>query len=186
MATTIRLILIILLLAFFECKPKTESLPKEIAEKYLISFVQNPNGIAYYKDPTDLKSKLGVIPYKAMFGREESHEMFGKTPAIKIWYEGKVGFIFYSKMSFELYADVISFTEENSVGGSSFGVVESDAANLYNSPFADEQLFDKVGQFTLVQNIESSIKNKENWIRLLYKEKKVYSKAKIAIELLVN
>ena len=70
MTKKIRIILIILLLLFFACKSKTESLPKEIAEKYLTSFVLNPNGIAYYKDPTNLKSKLGVIPYKAVFGSE--------------------------------------------------------------------------------------------------------------------
>ena len=100
MTKIIQLILIILLPVFFECKPKTESLPKEIADKYLTSFVLNPNGIAYYKDPTDLKSKLGVIPYKALFGTGGRQYQEGKSiDSVNIWYKNKEGYIFTESSS---------------------------------------------------------------------------------------
>jgi hypothetical protein len=176
MTKTKRLILITLLLLFFTCKPKTESLPKEIAEQYLTSFVLNPNGIAYYKNPIDLKSKLGVIPYKAMFGREEGHEYYKKNIyAIKVWNEGKEGFILYSKFSQDLIADVISF---KSFRASNYGVVESNDLILYDSPFIDSKIVKKLNQFTIVEKAISSL-DSADWIQIIDEGKYLYTKGKI-------
>ncbi len=148
MTKIIRLILIILLIACIECKPKTESLPKEIAEKYMISFVLNPNGIAYYKDPTNLKSKLGVIPYKGMLGRE-MHEDYSYREkgiyTIKIWFKGNEYFIFDNH---DVRMDIITFGREDYSG--TFGVVESEDATLYSEPFIDATQFEKLKKFSIV------------------------------------
>jgi hypothetical protein len=161
----------------FACKPKTESLPKEIADKYLTSFVLNPNGIAYYKDPLDLKSKLGVIPYKAMFGREEGHEYFKKNIyAIKVWNEGKEGFILYSKFSQELGTDIISF--EKYAGTSDFGMVISKEATLYNSPLLDSEQIEKMSQFTITERIVPAIEN-EDWFQITFNGRVFYTNAAI-------
>ncbi|MBP6740429.1 MAG: hypothetical protein KA146_10580 [Leptospiraceae bacterium] len=153
MTNIIRLILIILLFTLYACKSKTESLPKEIAEKYLTSFVLNPNGIAYYKDPTDLKSKLGVIPYKAMFGSEKYADYSFKEKgiyAIKIWFEGKEYFIFDTHA---VKMDMITFGREDSAGTGTFGVIESENAILYAAPFTEAIKFEKLARFNIVTKV---------------------------------
>lgn len=177
-----RLILITLLLLFVACKPKTESLPKEIADQYMISFVQNPNGIAYYKDPTDLKSKLGVIPYKAVFGRDSNHNFYegGRIYAIKIWYVGKESFILYRESSEELRSDAISFSNDNSWRVSEFAVIESEEATLYNSPSIDSEQVRKLNRFAIVEKVIPAIDNRE-WIKILYNGKYLYTNAKVQI-----
>lgn len=181
MTKIIQLILIILLPVFFECNPKTESLPKEIADKYLTSFVLNPNGIAYYKDPTDLKSKLGVIPYKAMFGREERDNSYGESRiyAIKIWDSGKEGFILYNDHSEELKNDVISFKNDTS-SRYRFGVIESEEATLYYAPFIDSKEDNKLNQFTNFEKVFPSIDN-AGWSQIVAYGKVLYMNAKIEL-----
>ena len=148
MTKIIRLILIILLFTLYTCKSKTQSLPKEIAETYMISFVLNPNGIAYYKDPTDLKSKLGVIPYKAMFGREMHEDYSYREKGIytfKIWFKGDEYFIFDNH---DVRMDIITFGREDYSG--TFGVVESQDASLYSEPFIEATQFEKLKKFSIV------------------------------------
>ncbi|MBP6741120.1 MAG: hypothetical protein KA146_14070 [Leptospiraceae bacterium] len=148
MIKIIRLILIILLSTLYTCKPKTESLPKEIAEQYMTSFVLNPNGIAYYKDPTDLKSKLGVIPFKAMFGREMHEDYSYREKGIytfKIWFKGDEYFIFDNH---DVRMDIITFGREDYSG--TFGVIESQDASLYSEPFIEATQFEKIKKFSIV------------------------------------
>lgn len=181
MTNIIRLILIILLFKLFACKPKTESLPKEIADKYLTSFVLNPNGIAYYKDPTDLKSKIGVIPYKAMFGREERDNSYGESRiyAMKIWDAGKEGFILYNDHSQEFMNDVISFENDTS-SRYRFGVIESEEATLYYAPFIDSKEDSKLNQFTNFEKVFPSIDN-AGWSQIIAYGKVLYTNAKIEL-----
>ncbi|HNB97993.1 MAG TPA: hypothetical protein PLS71_07125 [Leptospiraceae bacterium] len=164
--------------------PKKEDSKKE-EPNYLLAFVTDPNGIAIYKDPSALTSKIGTIPYKQKYLEAEEYSIIpnyknGATYA-EAWH--KVFKIQYANLEGSIIKNIdssLNFYLEKQNPMFRFGVVESIDDKVYDFPFSDSKEIGKIQQFQLLENSIRCVKcQEERWTQINKNGEIGYTTAKV-------
>ena len=186
-----QLLLILLSVSILRCMSISKNNPENKKEvKYLLAFANDPNGIVIYKNPKDLNSKIGVIPYKEKYLEAEDYdgeysailEYMGKQPAnhagskliFNIQYKGVTGYLIKnSTLSLNFDMELLNTTPF-------YGVVESFNTKLYESPFIDSRELGSLSQFQLLEKpIQCKYCEEQEWRFINFDGKFGYTNAKI-------
>ena len=182
------LVIILFCISILKCISSTKNDSEKRKEvKYLLAFANDPNGIAIYKNPKDLTSKIGLIPYKEKFEISSKHnnelsDSEVDEPQIPFLGNNNSNIFISNAVSFKdlkgfiINGDSINFNLEKN--NYDFGVVETENEFIYESPFDDAKQIGYLNQFEIIKNLRFS-NSRDNWKQIQFSGKTGYTRANI-------